>query len=742
LIVATYANLIFNSLTTSWQSNVNFAPSTNNTLNIGTVGLVWANLYANNVNGTNLYGTIQTASQPNITANSANYLGTNGPTYYASNATMYSTFAQNTSVYSTFAQNNYVTSTFAPLSSPSFSSNVVTIGTAAYNVTNGNFGVGTSSPISKIAVQPAANNTDAFTVGSSDYSHYFTIKPETSANAVTIGYWNGSNFANLNISAAYVGLPTNVLINGQQAATQSYVTSALSSYAPIAAPSFTGIVQDTTNYAASPSGYDATENLVFNNSTNITGLSFSGSDNRFFAMGIGPANSVFMRTGSSATLELNVGKVGIGTGSTLPSYKLDVVGDIRASANVYSVSMNANGAVINGTNGYFSAAGGVGQLQAVGGSGTSWFNAFLRNDGATVYLMQSAIQTSQGAATNASWNSYRPFQWSLGSGAVIIDNSGSGTTFGGVLTAPSITLNSTNPGISFPNGVELYEDSSGNGPGDLVIETNNGTGHYTVFYSNGSFNAPSTIYQGGSAVATQSYVTGYAPSLTGSGASGTWGINVTGSAASITGTYGGSITSSQITTGLGYTPYNSTNPSGYITSSSLSSYAPLSGATFTGGLIFPNNIGAINIKSSTGSSYNAFQVDSANNLWLGSTNYNGGIEFYNNGACNAIIDTGGNLTVKSNITAYSDMRLKDNILTITNALDIVDELRGVTYNRIDTDSKGMGVIAQEVEAVIPEVVMTGEDGYKSVAYGNMVGLLIEAVKELRSEIEILKSKVL
>jgi hypothetical protein len=82
------------------------------------------------------------------------------------------------------------------------------------------------------------------------------------------------------------------------------------------------------------------------------------------------------------------------------------------------------------------------------------------------------------------------------------------------------------------------------------------------------------LQQGGNQVLHAGNYTSYSPSLTGSGASGTWGINITGSAASITGTYGGTLTSSQVTTALGYTPYNSTNPSGYITASaSITGYA-------------------------------------------------------------------------------------------------------------------------------------------------------------------------
>lgn len=67
----------YNNATNSWQSNVNITPASNNTLNLGTTGLTFANVYANNVMGTNLYGTLQTTSQPNITANNANFVKAN-----------------------------------------------------------------------------------------------------------------------------------------------------------------------------------------------------------------------------------------------------------------------------------------------------------------------------------------------------------------------------------------------------------------------------------------------------------------------------------------------------------------------------------------------------------------------------------------------------------------------------------------------------------------------------------------
>ena len=99
------------------------------------------------------------------------------------------------------------------------------------------------------------------------------------------------------------------------------------------------------------------------------------------------------------------------------------------------------------------------------------------------------------------------------------------------------------------------------------------------------------------------------------------------------------------------------------------------------------------------------------------------------------------ITSSGDITAFSDIRLKENVETIDNALDKVQSLRGVTYTKDGKD--GLGVIAQEVEEVIPQVVLTADDeiGTKSVAYGNIVGLLIEAVKEQQKQIDALKNEI-
>ena len=94
------------------------------------------------------------------------------------------------------------------------------------------------------------------------------------------------------------------------------------------------------------------------------------------------------------------------------------------------------------------------------------------------------------------------------------------------------------------------------------------------------------------------------------------------------------------------------------------------------------------------------------------------------------------------VTAFSDRTIKKNIISIPNALDKVCAIGGYTFDRTDVECKrSTGVIAQEVLEVLPEAVHQDEDGIYSVAYGNMVGLLIEAIKELREEVAELRGNV-
>ena len=113
--------------------------------------------------------------------------------------------------------------------------------------------------------------------------------------------------------------------------------------------------------------------------------------------------------------------------------------------------------------------------------------------------------------------------------------------------------------------------------------------------------------------------------------------------------------------------------------------------------------------------------------------------------------TAGEIRATNNITAYySDERLKDVLGEIDNALDKVKELRGVYYKEnetakslgYDNDKRQVGVIAQEVQKVLPEVVTEApiDDKYITVWYDKLVPLLIEAIKELSAKVDKLEGK--
>ena len=113
------------------------------------------------------------------------------------------------------------------------------------------------------------------------------------------------------------------------------------------------------------------------------------------------------------------------------------------------------------------------------------------------------------------------------------------------------------------------------------------------------------------------------------------------------------------------------------------------------------------------------------------------LDNYGNTSIPGNLQVFGSITATGNITAYSDRRLKDNIKTLDGSK--VYQMRGVSFTK--DGEQGSGVIAQELEQVAPELVMTNDDEMqtKSVAYGNVVGYLIEAIKELKLEIEELKN---
>jgi hypothetical protein len=96
------------------------------------------------------------------------------------------------------------------------------------------------------------------------------------------------------------------------------------------------------------------------------------------------------------------------------------------------------------------------------------------------------------------------------------------------------------------------------------------------------------------------------------------------------------------------------------------------------------------------------------------------------------------LLTSTDYNSSSDKRLKKNIKTVTGALATVDALRGVSFEWKEGGAKSIGMIAQEVQEVIPDVVTTDDTGYMGIKYTNMIGVLVEAIKELKADFEAYK----
>ena len=109
--------------------------------------------------------------------------------------------------------------------------------------------------------------------------------------------------------------------------------------------------------------------------------------------------------------------------------------------------------------------------------------------------------------------------------------------------------------------------------------------------------------------------------------------------------------------------------------------------------------------------------------------FSGGINLSNSNITN-----GGTIT-STDFNTTSDMTLKDNINVVQNPLDIINALSGYTFNWKSDGKEAVGVLAQEVEKVLPQLVNTNAEGFKAVSYDSLVPILLEAIKELAAKVK-------
>jgi hypothetical protein len=239
-------------------------------------------------------------------------------------------------------------------------------------------------------------------------------------------------------------------------------------------------------------------------------------------------------------------------------------------------------------------------------------------------------------------------------------------------------------------------------PGDLRVRWVN-AGTWTAYYQ----------------LLSSSNYNNYSPTLTGTGASGTWAINVTGTAGSAPNASNANAYYN-VTPGGGYGLKFWSSDSYKISmgSSALYYYGPVTDYS-------------IKMQMDDGSAGRGFTWGRESYAPIAGLNGTSGN-----------MQIAGAFTAGGDVTAYSDARVKTNVEVIENAIEKIKAIRGVTFNRTDMEhdtKRHAGVIAQEILAVLPEVVTTNQDGMYSVAYGNLAGLFIEAIKEQQIQIEELKT---
>ena len=310
-----------------------------------------------------------------------------------------------------------------------------------------------------------------------------------------------------------------------------------------------------------------------------------------------------------------------------------------------------------------------------------------------------------------------------GTGNFSLANAGYIYTYGGDLALGTYSAN----GIHFivNNGATDAMTISSTGIvslGTALAVGSGGTGIATAPTAGSVVYGASTTAQGYTAAGTSGQVL-----ISGGTGSPTWSTNIGGNAANVTGTVavanGGTgsttLTANNVLLGNGTSALQVVAPgtSGNVLTSNGTTWVS-SAASGGGATITPTTTTGTYYVIGTTSTSGSLSVASISNTNVVSYNAN-------TGALSAV-----------SMVSSSDERLKDNINVIVDALPKVEALRGVSYFR--NGLREIGVIAQEVEKIIPEVVQTGEDGYKTVAYGNIVGLLIEAVKELSNEVNRLK----
>jgi hypothetical protein len=314
--------------------------------------------------------------------------------------------------------------------------------------------------------------------------------------------------------------------------------------------------------------------------------------------------------------------------------------------------------------------------------------------------------------------------------ATITNLSGTNLNFSGIVTASQV-----NVGTVTASGNVTAENYFGNGSNltGIVNSITAGSG-ISVDQSTGNVTITAT---GGGGVSEESYwsqtsigihtlsnvgvgTTNPTSALTIQGDANISGVTTSsgGFVGNLTGDVTGTATTSTNSNNTNITNDTSSSSTHYPTFvSNVSGYRPQK--VTSSRLTFVPSTGTLGITS-----INCSGTITVGTLIASSVNYNGNVSIT------------GDLDVLGDISSSSDINLKENIKTVENSLDTLTQLRGVSFDWKETGKSSYGVIAQELEEILPELVKNGE--VKSVNYNGLIGVLIEAVKELSEEVKELK----
>jgi hypothetical protein len=359
---------------------------------------------------------------------------------------------------------------------------------------------------------------------------------------------------------------------------------------------------------------------------------------------------------------------------------------------------------------------GAGELYVCNTEGTITFGTtnitFTQIAATAVYTAGTGISVTNNVITNTA-----PDQ-------VVSLTQGGATTITG--TYPNFTITSTDTTYTAGGGIGLTGTTFSVAAGGGLTQDTDGLSHADTSSQGSVDNTGATFIQDVSldgfghvtslASTTVTPALIGAPQTNGTGATGTWGIAISGNAATASNT-------TSISSAVGGT-YTWTGIQQFQSNQNTSgSNPPLQAYSSSGGAIMAFHRAGVYAINMGLDSDNVFRIGG----WSAPANL-------------LQMDMAGNLTMANNVTAYSDIRLKEDLEPITDAIEKVQSLTGYTYTRIDSGQRQTGLIAQEVQKVLPEAVMDNGE-HLSLAYGNMVGLLIEAIKEQQVQIDELRAKL-